>query len=246
MNRVSRQKLWLLAAAVGLVLVVALWGANASIGYRSQLRCCIFDPGTGGGLGLTLWAQQLGIPVRALKDPLWEAVGRTDAPAGNCFLTAGDGSWSPWEEDLSREQWIPIQRWIARGNALVVMTTNPWALPKVFVDDVFESSPVVHRRSTDHSALASIDEEEPSFFRFPRIPRLRRSLFPESSRSLCAPTGRGGQRCLTAEKPPQTQRVSSGSARRLGRGRSMSCWTILPGRIRGSTAPEMRKLSPSF
>jgi hypothetical protein len=141
MTRISRQKLWLPAILVALLVMVAWWGASASIGYESALRCCAFDPGTGGGLGLFHWGRQLGIPVQALQDPLWEAVATTSAREGNCFLTAGDGPWSPWGEELTQEQWTTIQHWIARGNALIVITTDPSALPKVFVDDLFRFDP---------------------------------------------------------------------------------------------------------
>ncbi len=139
MRSISRRKLWLAAAAVILVLLIAWWGGSASISYHSPLRCCVFDPGTGGGLGMVRWARQLGISARGLEDPLWEAVGRPEFGQGNCFLTAGDGPFSPWGEELTGEEWLPIRSWIARGNALVVMTTNPSSLPISMVDDVLGS-----------------------------------------------------------------------------------------------------------
>ena len=142
MRSISRRKLWLAAAAVILVLLIAWWGGSASISYHSPLRCRVFDPGTGGGLGMVRWARQLGISARGLEDPLWEAVGRPEFGQGNCFLTAGDGPFSPWGEELTGEEWLPIRSWIARGNALVVMTTNPSSLPISMVDDVLGSKTI--------------------------------------------------------------------------------------------------------
>jgi hypothetical protein len=137
MTRLSRKNLWLPAAAAAFVAVIAWWGASATIGFQSQLRCCVFDPGTGGGLGLVQWARQLGIPVRALQDPLWEAVATEPSRTGNCFLTAGDGSWSPWGEELAREDWAPLQNWIARGNSLIVITNDPSTLPKILLNELW-------------------------------------------------------------------------------------------------------------
>ena len=149
MRSISPRKLWLPAAAVAFVLVLALLGSRASIRYDSPLRACVFDSGTGGGLGLVLWARQLGIPARGLEDPLWEAVERAEFRQGNCFLTAGDGSFSPWGDELTGEEWDPIKRWIARGNALVIMTTNPSALPKSVIQDVLGPTPDVALGATN-------------------------------------------------------------------------------------------------
>jgi hypothetical protein len=164
MRSISPRKLWLAAVAVILVLLIALWGSGASISYHSPLRCCVFDPGTGGGLGLVLWARQLGIPARGLEDPLWEAVERAEFGQGNCFLTAGDGSFSPWGEELTGEEWLPIKRWIARGNALIVLTTKPSALPKSVIDDVLGSTPEVYPGASGPSKSKSAAVDEIPFF----------------------------------------------------------------------------------
>src|SRR4051812_29419414 len=95
MRDISQRKWGLYAAAIALIGIAAWWTAEASIGYATPLSCCADDPGRGGGLGLVRWAKQLGIPVRPLREPLWEAVGHLDSPAGNCVITAGDGAWSP-------------------------------------------------------------------------------------------------------------------------------------------------------
>ncbi len=137
MSRISRRNLWLPAAAAVFIVAIAWWGASASIGFESKLRCCVFDPGTGGGLGVVQWARQMGIPVRALQDPLWEAVGTESSKTGNCFLTAGNGAWSPWNEELTREDWSPLKSWIARGNSLIVVTSDPSTLPKTVLDDLW-------------------------------------------------------------------------------------------------------------
>jgi hypothetical protein len=163
MRSISPRKLWLPAAAVAFVLVLALLGSRASIRYDSPLRACVFDSGTGGGLGLVLWARQLGIPARGLEDPLWEAVERAEFRQGNCFLTAGDGSFSPWGDELTGEEWDPIKRWIARGNALVIMTTNPSALPKSVIQDVLGPTPDVALGATNRSKSRP-HEAEGSFF----------------------------------------------------------------------------------
>jgi hypothetical protein len=160
MTQTSRQRLGLAAAAIALLALIAWWGSNASIGYRSQLRCCVFDPGTGGAQGLTLWARQLGFPTRPLEDPLWEAVGRQEFKQGNCFLTAGDGTWSPWDEELSQERWNAIHRWISRGNTLIVLTTAPSELPSVFRDDVLGSPLQSYRAPPGHWARNSEGGEE--------------------------------------------------------------------------------------
>jgi hypothetical protein len=153
----SRRGWWLGAAAIGFIVIVAWWGARTSVNYHSVLRCCVDDPGTGGGLGVYLWARQLKLPVRALRDPLWEAVQSSESQQGNCFLTAGDGSWSPWDEALSSEQWGPIRGWVARGNTLIVVTTDPARIPKVIADDLFQSIPVDKRpfRSASPNAKGS-------------------------------------------------------------------------------------------
>ncbi len=137
MSRISRRNLWLPAAAAAFIVAIAWWGASASIGFESKLRCCVFDPGTGGGLGLVQWARQMEIPVRALHDPLWEAVGTESPKTGNCFLTAGNGAWSPWNDALTREEWSPLKNWIARGNALIVVTSEPSTLPPVVLNELW-------------------------------------------------------------------------------------------------------------
>ncbi len=105
---------------------------------------------------------------------------------GNCFLTAGDGSWSPWGEELAREEWAPLQNWIARGDALIVITNDPSTLPKILLNELWpadanggfkvgSAAPATvnggvpddssHAKSRKESAdeKDSSDEEEPEF-----------------------------------------------------------------------------------
>jgi hypothetical protein len=180
MTRISRRNLWLPAVAVALIAILAWWGTNSSISYHSALRCCVFDPGTGGGLGLVLWARQMGIPVCALQDPLWESLGSAQSREGNCFLTAGDGSWSPWQEELTKEQWASIRRWVDRGNSLIVMTSNPATLPKVFLDDVFGSGLRASTSTTARATSKSADEDElPLFNSVAETPETSTVALPE-------------------------------------------------------------------
>jgi hypothetical protein len=160
MTRTSQHKVWLAAAATAFVALIAWWGTNASIGYQSELSCCTFDPGTGGGLGLVLWARELGFKIRNLEDPLWEAVTNLDPREGNCFLTAGNGSWSPWEDQLTREQWASIQHWIRRGNALIILTADPATLPKVVRGDLFQSTTDLPKAKRKRPTTDSQDEDE--------------------------------------------------------------------------------------
>jgi hypothetical protein len=127
----KRSKGWLrlfvlLAFLAGLT---ALVGHQIRLGYQTPLNCCVEDSGTGGGRGLALWAERMGWPARPLREPLWEAVELLQPATGNCILTAGDGPWSPWDEQLSPEQWEKISRWVQRGNTLLILTGAPDQLP---------------------------------------------------------------------------------------------------------------------
>ena len=57
--------------------------------------------------------------------------------AGNCLVTAGNGGWSPLHEDMDAESWHGLQRWLARGNALIIMTSRPAQLPTAVRGDLF-------------------------------------------------------------------------------------------------------------
>jgi hypothetical protein len=200
MRSISPRKLWLPAAAVTLVLILAWWGSSASIRYDSPLRACVFDPGTGGGLGLVLWARQVGIPARGLEDPLWEAVERAEFRQGNCFLTAGDGPFSPWGEELTSEEWLPIKRWIARGNALVIMTTNPSALPKSVIKDVLGPTPEGDLVATNRSKSRP-HEVESSFFQ---------SAVPENPPVATVALAGGHSLTVRADGPRWSKKLDGG------------------------------------
>jgi hypothetical protein len=201
MKKIPPRKLWPAALAVLVFLLIAWWGGRGSIAYHSPLRACVFDPGTGGGLGLVLWARQLGIPARGLEDPLWEAVQRPEFGQGNCFLTAGDGSFSPWGEELTGEEWAPIKGWIARGNALVIMTTKPLALPKSVLEDVLESTPEVSLGATDRSKKKLNDEE--SFFQ---------SAVPDNPPEVTVTLTGGQSLTVRADGPRWSKRLDHGES----------------------------------
>ena len=55
------------------MLGLALLSQRLTTGYRTPLTECMIDEGTGGGLGLALWARRMGVQVQPLQDPLWEA-----------------------------------------------------------------------------------------------------------------------------------------------------------------------------
>src|SRR5262249_18838622 len=132
----KKGKGWFLAVLACLAVLTVLVGRQISLGYRTPLSCCVADSGTGGGRGLALWAERMGWPVRPLRQPLWEAVELLQPATGSCVLTAGDGSWSPWGESLSSEQWESISRWVRRGNTLLLLTTAPDQLPGPVAKDL--------------------------------------------------------------------------------------------------------------
>src|SRR5262245_8047502 len=111
----------MLVCLLGLLIAVIGVGRWMSVSYQTHLTCCIEDGTTGGGLGVARWATRMGFRVQAIKQPLWDGLGRLDSPTGNCVITAGDGPWSPWHEELEVEQWNSIRTWLARGNTLIVM-----------------------------------------------------------------------------------------------------------------------------
>lgn len=135
------RKLWLvIGLGVGGVLLLVLLSQRLNVGYRTPLTDCVVDNGTGGGLGLSRWMQRLGIPVQALEVPLWEAPESLPQPRGNCLFTAGNGPWSPREEDLSADNWRSLQQWVSRGNTLIVVTEEPGKLPKAFREALIGSA----------------------------------------------------------------------------------------------------------
>ena len=49
---------------------------------------------------------------------------------GNCILTMGADSWSPTGEPLDPASWVIMSEWVARGNALIIVTSDPLSLAK--------------------------------------------------------------------------------------------------------------------
>lgn len=121
------------------VLVVAYLGGRLRGTYETPLTGCARGDGTGGASGLYRWAQRLDIPVRLLEDPVWDASQALPASRGNCVLTMGNGAWSPMGEDPEDADWQKTRAWLARGNALVVVTASPQSLPAALRREFFPS-----------------------------------------------------------------------------------------------------------
>jgi hypothetical protein len=113
-----------------------LFGSRLRVSYRTPLTGCMRDNGTGGASGLARWADRIGIPVRSLEVPVSEASEALPQPAGNCVLTMGNGPWSPAGDALDPVSWRNAHDWLARGNALIIVTTAPQDLPKTLRQDL--------------------------------------------------------------------------------------------------------------
>jgi hypothetical protein len=118
------------------VIILAFSGDRLRVSYRTPLTGCAHDDGTGGASGVFRWADRLGIPVRTMEVPVWEAPEILAEPTGNCIVTMGDGAWSPMEEEMGPENWLSASGWVARGNALIIITTAPEKLPKTLREDL--------------------------------------------------------------------------------------------------------------
>ena len=86
------------------------------------------------------WAERIGIPVRLLDAPIWEASRSLATPQGNCIVTMGDDSWSPTGENLDPANWTISREWVARGNTLIIVTAEPEALPTELRKDLIPST----------------------------------------------------------------------------------------------------------
>ena len=80
-----------------------------------SLTGCARDDGTGGASGVFRWADRIGIPVRLLEVPIWEAPQALEKPTGNCVVTMGNGPWSPTGEELepvelAEHGWLALAR----------------------------------------------------------------------------------------------------------------------------------------
>jgi hypothetical protein len=137
---------------------LAYVGSRLRVSYRTPLTGCARDDGTGGASAVSRWADQIGISVRLLEDPIWEASQFLRDPAGNCILTMGNGSWSPTEEDLEPANWKRTRDWLSRGNTLIIVTAAPAKLPAAvrrdlipsnFSETAAEPSSSIGRRSVD-------------------------------------------------------------------------------------------------
>lgn len=168
----NRNRWIVLLVALAAIGFVAWWGTTANLVYESALSACVDDAGTGGALGIVQWARRLGVPVQVLHEPLRDVAQSLASPRGNCVLTAGNGDWSPWSDDLSSAQWLAVREWIERGNTLVVLTTAPRSLPQNMIDDVVKASttivdgppkaPSVGRRSEEADSSYVVPKPETS------------------------------------------------------------------------------------
>jgi hypothetical protein len=122
------------------VITLVLLESRLRVTYRTELSGCAHENGTGGGSSVFRWADRIGIPVRLLDSPVWEASRALASPTGNCILTIGDGSWSPTGENLDKTSWVITREWIARGNTLIIVTSEPQALPADLKQDLIPAS----------------------------------------------------------------------------------------------------------
>jgi hypothetical protein len=86
------------------------------------------------------WADRIGITVRSLEVPIWEAAQHLGEPVGNCVLTMGNDSWSPTGVDLEPVNWQRTRDWLARGNSLMVVTAAPRSLPHALRRDLIPTT----------------------------------------------------------------------------------------------------------
>jgi len=117
-------------------MILTFVGSRLRVSYRTPLTGCARDDGTGGASGVFRWADRIGIPVRLLAVPIWEASQSLAEPAGNCVLTMGNDPWSPTGEELDPADWQRTRDWLSRGNALFVVTTAPENLPRPLRRDI--------------------------------------------------------------------------------------------------------------
>jgi hypothetical protein len=143
---------WMLLAAMAMgVVIVAYSGSRLRVSYKTPLTGCARDHGTGGASGVFRWADRIGIPVRLLEDPIWEAPRSFREPSGNCVLMMGNGPWSPTGEEMDGVNWLTTGDWLARGNALIVVTTELKSLPKSLREDLNLSR--LHENDAEHDSF---------------------------------------------------------------------------------------------
>jgi hypothetical protein len=160
------------------VTILVIFGSRLRVSYRTPLTGCARDNGTGGASGVFRWADRMGIPVRLLEEPIWDASQSLPEAAGHCVLTMGNGPWSPTGAELGPVEWMNARGWLSRGNTLIVVTTSPESLPQTL------------RQNLTLPSLAETPAELPSFLGQPSVDNR-----PETTQ---APVKGGGS--LTVEK----------------------------------------------
>lgn len=121
-ERRSRKGL-LIIILISVFLLIGYLSSQLGVQASSPLSCIVEDTRTGGGAAVEAWAKKLGFTTQPLRDPLWEAA-KSLPRTGNCVITAGSGKWNPFNEENAKEEWNDIERWVAQGNTLIVMTTK--------------------------------------------------------------------------------------------------------------------------
>lgn len=119
----------IIVAVILLIVAVAALGQRLTVLSGSPLSLVADDFRTGGGAGVILWAKKLGITTLPLRVPLWELNSEL-SQRGHCAITAGNGSWQPFGDELEREQWHEISRWVQAGNALIIISSVVDSLPE--------------------------------------------------------------------------------------------------------------------
>jgi hypothetical protein len=140
MTKTTRTR-WMLLTVMALgVITLAYFGSRLRVSYRTPLSGCARDAGTGGASGIYHWTEQIGIPVKLLAAPIWEAPQQFEAKTGQCLLTTGNGPWAPTGADLDVQKWHTLREWLSLGNTLIVVTSAPRTLPDVLRKDLIAST----------------------------------------------------------------------------------------------------------
>jgi hypothetical protein len=130
----------LVLAIILMVVLTAVLGRRLTVRSDSPLSLVADDYRTGGGAGVVRWADRLDLPTHALQAPLWEVRDELSRP-GNCLVTAGNGSWQPFSDELEPDQWHQIRRWVQTGNVLIVVTSEVHSLPRGVTDHFTTDAP---------------------------------------------------------------------------------------------------------
>ena len=161
------------------------------------------------------WAERIGVPVRVLGDPIWEASRSLGSVDGNCVVTMGDGSWSPTGESLDTANWVTTREWVARGNTLIVVTGDPGALPSEMRKELIP--PTFQESGSEYKAFEKIFvDRELETTRVPVIfggalevdlkgPRWKMPAAPPAAAGGTGPTGKPSSNAASEPKEAKWQ-----------------------------------------